>query len=125
MTTERNSPGAIGSTWIEHRRGDGERVGWIDLDVASPLAVPIDRLGRAHSPVADWGEAEETLEEIGLRFLADTFEWTDEDGAVVRVRIAELDDERVVLTTALSGAIGEPGRRIEISFPPSAGLRAI
>ena len=40
---------------------DGEVVGWIDMTVAEPLVVPIDRLGRPLDPVDDWHEAEQVL----------------------------------------------------------------
>ena len=61
----------IPETWIPHRRDDGEVVGWIDMTVAEPALVPIDRLGRPMGPVDDWHEAEAALERVGLRFLMD------------------------------------------------------
>ena len=62
-------------TWIPHRREDGELIGWIDMAVAEPNLVPIDRLGRAMDPVEDWFEAEEMLDSIGLRFLAERYSY--------------------------------------------------
>ncbi len=54
----------IPETWIPHRRDDGEVVGWIDMTVAEPALVPIDRLGRPMGPVDDWHEAEAALERL-------------------------------------------------------------
>ena len=67
-------------TWIPHRREDGELIGWIDMTVADPRIVPIDRLGRALEPVDDWFEAEEALEAIGLRFLAERYVYGADGG---------------------------------------------
>lgn len=118
----------IPETWIPHRRDDGELVGWIDMTVAEPRLVPIDRLGRALEPVDDWFEAEETLDGIGLRFLAERFVYPEAgEGAgaeVVTVRIAHLYDDRIVLTTALTDAIEDVGREIVVPFPAPAELRS-
>ena len=51
----------IPASWVPHRRDDGEVVGWIDMTVAEPLVVPIDRLGRPMDPVDDWHEAEQEI----------------------------------------------------------------
>ncbi|MBD7957391.1 hypothetical protein H9651_07050 [Microbacterium sp. Sa4CUA7] len=82
------------SDWIEHRRsGDGERVGWM-----KPVAdgfVAIDLLGRPCTTVVDWLSAEETLDELGLGYLADPYELKLEDGGWLRVRIAEVSPAAV------------------------------
>lgn len=114
-------------TWIPHRRSDGELIGWIDMTVAEPRLVPIDRLGRALEPVDDWFEADERLEAIGLRFLAERFEYVEAGsapGEAVTVRIAHVYDDRIVLTTALTDAIEDKGREIVVPFPAPAGLRS-
>ena len=121
----------IPETWIPHRRDDGELVGWIDMTVAEPRLVPIDRLGRALEPVADWFEAEESLEAIGLRFLAERYVYRpvrgpdddDEPAQAITVRIAQVYDDRIVLTTALTDAIEDVGREIVVPFPAPDGLR--
>ena len=130
-------------TWIPHRREDGELIGWIDMTVADPQMVPIDRLGRALEPVADWFEAEEALEVIGLRFLAERYVYLGAGGAgepregddhdhdddeamhAITVRIAQVYDDRIVLTTALTDAIEDVGREIVVPFPAPAELRAL
>lgn len=133
-------------TWIPHRREDGELIGWIDMAVADPRLVPIDRLGRALEPVDDWFEAEEALEAIGLRFLAQRFEYRgprlaaqdqgqeqdqephqdqdqDDDVESITVRIAHVYDDRIVLTTALTDAIEDVGEEIVVPFPAPVVLR--
>ena len=119
-------------TWIPHRREDGELIGWIDMAVAEPKLVPIDRLGRAMDPVEDWFEAEETLDSIGLRFLAERYSYrggggshddADEAAHAVTVRISHVYDDRIVLTTALTDAVEDVGREIVVPFPAPDGLR--
>lgn len=109
-------------TWIPHRREDGEVVGWIDMTVAEPRFVPIDRLGRALEPVDDWHEAEEVLEGVGLRFLMDRYV-VEEGGRHTVVRIAHVYSDRVVLSTALTDAIEDVGREIVVPFPVPDALR--
>lgn len=111
---------AIPEHWIPHRREDGEVVGWIDLETASPDLIPIDRLGRPLAAVSEWALAEEVLEGIGLRFLLNRF---DHHGR--RVRIRHLYDDRVVVTTALSDAIGDVGDEFTVAFPPGTELTEI
>ena len=119
-------------TWIPHRREDGELIGWIDMTVAEPKLVPIDRLGRAMDPVEDWFEAEETLDSIGLRFLAERYSYRGDGGShddddeaahAVTVRISHVYDDRIVLTTALTDAVEDVGREIVVPFPAPEGLR--
>lgn len=138
-------------TWIPHRREDSELIGWIDMAVADPRLVPIDRLGRALEPVDDWFEAEEALEAIGLRFLAQRFEYRgprlaaqdhgqeqdqdqephqdqdqdDDDVESITVRIAHVYDDRIVLTTALTDAIEDVGEEIVVPFPAPVVLREL
>ena len=54
--------------WIEHRRGDGERLGWMRQE--GEKFVPVDLLGRDLSGPLDWLAAEELLEETGIGYLA-------------------------------------------------------
>ena len=119
-------------TWIPHRREDGELIGWIDMTVAEPNLVPIDRLGRAMDPVEDWFEAEEMLDSLGLRFLAERYSYRggggnpdddDEAAHAVTVRISQVYDDRIVLTTALTDAVEDVGREIVVPFPAPDGLR--
>lgn len=115
---------SVPATWIPHRRDDGEVVGWIDMTVAEPRLVPVDRLGRPLGEVDDWHQAEESLEAVGLRFLMDRFVVTEGDGETV-VRIAHVYDDRIVLSTALTDAVEDVGREIVVPFPAPATLRPL
>ena len=103
--------------WIPHIRDDGEVIGWIDVDSAAPHIVPIDRLGRSLDPVTDWMDAEFALDELGLRFLMNHFR-----SSVLRVRIRQLYDDRIIVTTAASDAIGDVGEEFVLTFPAGAQL---
>lgn len=107
----------IPADWIPHRRDDGEIVGWIDTESHAPQYLPIDRLGRALEPVHGWLEAEAVLEEQGLSFLTGSFLYADN---VVRIR--HLDEKEVVVTTALTDAIGDAGTEYRLPFPPGEQL---
>lgn len=98
--------------WIAHRRADGELVGWIDMTSAAPDLIPVDRLGRPMPAVADWIAAEERIEEIGLGFLTGAFGYRGR-----RVRIRTVDDEHIVVTTALTDAVGDLGEEYVLPFP--------
>lgn len=112
----------IPETWIPYRRDDGEVIGWIDMTVAAPALVPIDRLGRALDPVDDWHEAEAVLDGVGLRFLMGRYV-VEEGGCDVVVRIARVYGDRIVLSTALTDAVEEVGREIVVPFPAPDRLR--
>lgn len=111
---------AIPSHWIPHRREDGEVVGWIDLESQAPDLIPFDRLGRPLEPVADWSAAEEALEERGLGFLRNRFHYR---GYTVRIR--QLYSDRVIVTTAVSDAIGDVGEEFTLPFPAGEALTEI
>lgn len=64
--------------WIEHRRPDGERIGWMRPEGKD--FVPVDLLGRDLSPAADWLSAERALNEAGIGYLADPYELRLDDG---------------------------------------------
>lgn len=84
----------VHTDWIEHRRGtDGERLGWMIPDGDGFIAV--DLLGRRHADAVDWLTAEETLDELGIAYLADPYELRLESGSWVRVRIAEITPREV------------------------------
>lgn len=115
-----------GADWIEHRRDDGEVVGWIVP--AGEGFDAIDRLGRrvGDGPV-DWVRAEELLEERGLGWLADRWLLREPDGRERAVRIVELDDERVVLADDDLGAaavVGGAPRRTTLALPADGRLRS-
>jgi hypothetical protein len=82
------------SDWIAHRRShDGERVGW--MQPVDEGFVAIDLLGRPVTGVVDWLHAEETLDDLGLSYLADPHELRLDDGTWLRVRIAEVSPSAI------------------------------
>jgi len=112
--------------WIEHRRGDGERVGWIVPD-GDGFGI-VDLLGRriGDGPV-DWLEAEETLEALGIGYLAGRYELTT-DAAVRRVRIGEVSTARIVVVAddfGSASAVGADPERFELPFPAPQTLRRV
>ncbi|MGO1770665.1 MAG: hypothetical protein ACTHZX_11990 [Microbacterium sp.] len=110
---------------IEHRRGmDGERLGWIQP--RDEGFVVIDLLGRERTGVVDWFEAEETLDELGIGYLADPYEMRTEAGTWLRVRIAEVSDDRVRVKKDDWGDMTAPQVYFMLPFPaPEDALRPL
>ncbi|MFK4115036.1 hypothetical protein ACI2K6_10440 [Microbacterium sp. NPDC006705] len=82
--------------WIEHRRsGDGELLGW--MKPVGDGFVVVDLLGRTHTQAVDWLTAEESLDALGLSYLADTYELRLDDGSWLKVRIAEVSPTTIRL----------------------------
>lgn len=120
--------------WIEYRREDGERVGWIAPSGEDFLAF--DALGRQATPdPVDWLAAEEVLEELGLRFIGDRFLLEvenidgvegDINGKERPVRISEVSTDAItVVTDAFGGAsaVGSGAETIRLPFPAPDTLR--
>lgn len=82
--------------WIEHRRsGDGELLGW--MKPVGDGFVVVDLLGRTRTQAVDWLTAEESLDALGLSYLADTYELRLDDGSWLKVRIAEVSPTMIRL----------------------------
>lgn len=111
----------VGKDWIEHRRGDGELVGW--MRPSGEGFVVVDLLGRDISGELDWLAAEELLDETGIGYLADPYELRLDDGSWMRVRITEVSGERVRVKRDDFGDITVPLREWEVPFPPGDELR--
>lgn len=80
--------------WIEHRRGhDRERLGW--MKPVGDGFVVIDLLGRERTAVVDWFEAERVLDELGIGYLADSYELLLDSGEWLRVRMAEVSTQEI------------------------------
>ena len=109
------------SEWIEHRRGDGELLGWMRPD--GEHFVVIDLLGRELSAPLDWFEAETLLETTGMSYLADAYALRLEDGEWTRVRITEVSANRVRVKLEDWGDITVPTREYILPFPPTQDLR--
>lgn len=113
----------VGNDWIEHRRGDGERVGWI-IPRGDDFVV-VDLLGRERGGPVDWLGAEEALDALGIGYLADIYVLTLESGSDLRVRIAEVSPVGITVKKDDFGDIGAPQRYFSLPFPAPATLRVM
>lgn len=109
--------------WIEHRRHDGERIGW--LRPSGDGFVAVDLLGRDLTAPTDWLRAEEELERRGIGYLADPYELRLEDGTWLRVRLTEVSPERIVVKKDDFGAIDAPQLVHTLPFPLPDRLRPL
>lgn len=112
----------IPADWTPHRRPDDrELVGWIRPEGEAWVAV--DLLGREASGPVEWLDAEEVLEEIGLRWLADVWMLERADAPPLRVRLVEVTPDHVVVKTDDFGAIDAPSTSVELPWPAPPILR--
>lgn len=109
--------------WIEHRRGDGELVGWIRPDGEGYVAI--DLLGRPATDATDWLTAEEALERIGIGYLAEPYLLTLTHGVDLRVRITEVSVDGITVKKDDFGAIDVPQLTYRLPFPAPAELRQL
>jgi hypothetical protein len=110
--------------WTPHRRDDGELVGWIrPADDVGERWVPIDVLGREAAGALDWLDAEAALEERGIAWLGEVWMLEREDAVPLRVRLVEVNPDRVVVQTDDFGAIDAPVERFVLPWPAPATLR--
>ncbi|MEB4616010.1 hypothetical protein [Leucobacter sp. M11] len=107
--------------WIEHRREDGERIGWI-LPEDEGFVV-IDLLGRRRSDAVDWFTAEQLLEDTGLGYLAEPFELRRADDSWVRVRLVDLSPEHIRVKTEDWGDVTASVEEYTLPFPLPDSLR--
>ncbi|WP_396642928.1 hypothetical protein [Microbacterium sp.] len=107
--------------WIEHRRSDdGERVGW--MKPAGDGFVAIDLLGRPRTDSVDWIHAEETLDALGIGYLADPYELRLESGDWLRVRIAEVSTSGIRVKKDDWGDMTAPQTSYAVPFPAPEDL---
>lgn len=111
--------------WIEHRRGlDGELLGWMAPEGEG--FVVIDLLGRPRTDAVDWHRAEETLDDLGIGYLADIYQLRLDDGEWLRVRIAEVSASEIRVKEDDFGAVGAPQIYYSLPFPvPADRLRPL
>ena len=79
--------------------------------------VAIDLLGRRRTDVVDWILAEETLDALGLGYLADPHELRLDDGGWLRVRIAEVSSVAIRVKKDDWGDMNAPQIYYTVSFP--------
>lgn len=111
------------SAWIEHRRGDGELVGWMRPE--GDGFVPVDLLGRERAGALDWFAAEELLDELGIGYLADAYVLEREGRAPVRVRLLEVSTDGIRAKRDDFGAIDVPLESYELGWPMPVELRPL
>ena len=113
--------------WIEHRRGDGELVGWMRPE--GDGFVPVDLLGRDVAGEGEWLAAEELLDELGIGYLADPYGLTlpeaREGQPPLRVRIIEVSTRRIRVKKDDFGAIDAPQLEYTLEWPIPPALRPL
>lgn len=113
----------VGNEWIEHRRGDSELVGWIVPRGEDFVAV--DLLGREQTGPVDWLTAEESLDVLGIGYLADLYILTLDDGRDLRVRIAEVGPRGIMVKKDDFGAVDAPQLYYSLDLPVPKSLRPL
>lgn len=106
--------------WIEHRRGDGDLLGWM-RSVGEQFVV-IDLLGRPRTEPLDWAAAEEYLDDLGIGYLADPYE-LHLDGRWHRVRLLEVSTRQIRLKREDWGDMSAPLEEHIVAFPIPETLR--
>ncbi len=79
--------------------------------------VAIDLLGRRRTDIVEWMRAEETLDELGLAYLADLHELRLDDGSWLRVRIAEVSSAAIRVKKDDGGDMNAAQVYYSLSFP--------
>lgn len=105
--------------WIEHRRGDGQLVGWIVPDGGAFHVVDLLGRMRTEAPL-DWLSAEEALDALGIGYLADRYSLRLRDGSVRPVRIGDVSTAGIVAVAddlGSASAIGAKPERFALPFP--------
>lgn len=105
--------------WFEHRREDGELLGWITP--AGEDFIPIDLLGRSAAST-DWIRAEEYLEDLGIGYLADIYAYEVNPGEWVQVRLLEVSSRGITIKEDDFGDATANLPRYSLPFPPNGRL---
>jgi hypothetical protein len=109
------------SDWIEHRRADGERLGWMRPEGEG--FVVIDLLGREVSGELDWFAAETLLDGLGIGYLADPYLLHRAGHEPLRVRLTEVSAGRIRVKKDDFGAIDAPLVEFTLGWPMPPELR--
>lgn len=118
----------IPAEWEPHYRADdGELIGFLE-PTGPDAVVPRTLLGTALADATDRFAAEQTLEEVGLSYLADTWVLRHDDDSEQRVVLVEVDASRAVVANAdFAQVVGAPrdiGDRVEVALPTDRLRRA-
>ena len=100
------------------RREDGEHVGYIEM-TADGRFTPYDRLWVRRGEAMDLDEAGATLDEVGLRLLAEDWllqEADERTGEAIwtRVRIREVHRDRVVVARAMEDLSADVAKAVNL-----------
>ncbi|WP_403024003.1 hypothetical protein [Salinibacterium sp. GXW1014] len=87
--------------------------------------VAVDLLGREITGPVDWFTAEETLDAMGIGYLAEPYELQLDDGRWLRVRITEVSTEAIRVKREDWGAIDVPLVEYMLEFPMPERLRRL
>ncbi len=115
---------AIPSDGVEHRRDDGERLGWIHPD--GELYTAVDVLGREIVAHVEWLDAEAALDAHGLAWLAEPGGIALDDGSPQRVRISQLSPAGITVVDddwGAAAAVGSGMLERSLPWPAPAGLQ--
>jgi hypothetical protein len=116
-----------GPNWIEHRRSDGEHVGWM-VPAGDGFHI-VDLLGRRRTEAPlDWTDAEEALETLGIGYLANGYGLRLAGGVERRVRISEVSASGIVVVAddlGSAAAVGANPEVFELPFPAPEELRSL
>lgn len=85
--------------------------------------IVIDRLGRERTGVVDWFTAEETLDALGIGYLADKYELRLASGEWLQVRIVEVLPEEIRIKRDDWGDMSAPQIYFTVAFPMPESLR--
>ncbi|WP_374311520.1 hypothetical protein [Microbacterium sp.] len=113
------------SDWIEHRRPDGEVLGWMRADGDGFRVFDLLGRERTDAPI-DWLDAEELLEDLGIGYLADRWMLRLDDGTERPVRISEASPRGVTVVGdefGAASAVGADLDRFRLPFPAPEELR--
>lgn len=107
------SPRPDAADVYDHLRAeDGEHVGYMEM-TADGGFVPYDLLWQRRGEPMDLDEAEAVLDGIGLRLLAE--DWLlQEEAGWTRVRIREIDRDRVVVGRAIENMSAHVAKAIDL-----------
>lgn len=116
----------IPSGWVPYHRLDGELIGYLVADV-DDLVVPVNLVGHPVGAAMDVFSAEQTLDDVGLSYLAEQWLLRQDDGSDQRVVIIEIDADHVVVGDAeFAMVVGRPATMsgVRVSLPvPTDRLR--
>ena len=100
---------------------DGEVLGWMRPD--GDGFVVVDLLGRDHTSVVDWFTAEETLDALGMGYLADKYELQLDNGQWLAVVIVEVHPDEIRVKKDDWGDMTAPQIYYSVPFPIPETLR--